>query len=93
MLLLFIYQYNLMFIYDHHHFQLFLLTSLYGQRLRGMEQEITAIGRQAEERLNELHPDQRREYDEMREESKRLSADLADARDELNQAKWSEFEL
>ena len=52
-----------------------------------MEQEIAAIGRQAEERLNELHPDQRREYDEMREESKRLSADLADARDELNQAK------
>eukprot|EP00439_Symbiodinium_sp_Y106_P076226 s1218_g15.t1 len=38
-----------------------------------------------QDRLNELHPDQRREYEELREESKRLSSDLGEARDELDQ--------
>lgn len=50
-----------------------------------MEQEIASIARAAEDRLNELHPDQRREYEELREESKRLSSDLGEARDELDQ--------
>lgn len=65
--------------------QIFLEKRSHEEEIGRMEQEIGAIARQAEERLNELHPDQRREYDELREESKRLSADLAEARDELDQ--------
>ncbi|CAK9032171.1 Cadmium/zinc-transporting ATPase HMA2 (Cadmium/zinc-transporting ATPase 3) (Protein HEAVY METAL ATPASE 2) [Durusdinium trenchii] len=65
--------------------QIFLEKRSHEEEIGRMEQEITAIARQAEERLNELHPDQRREYDDLREESKRLSADLAEARDDLDQ--------
>mmetsp|Transcript_111130 Transcript_111130/g.248315 ORF Transcript_111130/g.248315 Transcript_111130/m.248315 type:complete len:458 (+) Transcript_111130:90-1463(+) len=39
-----------------------------------------------QERLNELHPDQRREYEDLREENGRLSTDLVEARHELDEA-------
>ncbi|CAJ1341578.1 unnamed protein product [Effrenium voratum] len=65
--------------------QIFLEKRSHEEEIGRMEQEIGAIARAAEERLNELHPDQRREYEDLREESKRLSTDLADARDELDQ--------
>merc|ERR1712217_176293 len=51
----------------------------------GMQEEIQKIARAAEERLNELHPDQHAEYESLREESTRLSQDLAEGREELDQ--------
>lgn len=65
--------------------QIFLEKRSHEEEIGRMEQEIANIARAAEDRLNELHPDQRREYEELREESKRLSSDLGEARDELDQ--------
>jgi intraflagellar transport protein 74 len=65
--------------------QIFLEKRSHEDEIARMDQEISAIARSAEERLNELHPDQRREYEDLREESNRLGADLADAREELDQ--------
>jgi len=65
--------------------QIFLEKRSHEEEIGRMEQEIASIARAAEDRLNELHPDQRREYEELREESKRLSSDLGEARDELDQ--------
>lgn len=65
--------------------QIFLEKRSHEEEIGRMEMEINAIARQAEERLSELHPDQRREYEVLREESHRLSSDLADARDDLDQ--------
>ena len=38
-----------------------------------MQEEIMGLARAAEERLNELHPDQHREYEMLQEESVRLN--------------------
>lgn len=65
--------------------QILLEKRSHEEEIGRMEQEIASIARAAEDRLNELHPDQRREYEELREESKRLSSDLGEARDELDQ--------
>lgn len=65
--------------------QIFLEKRSHEEEIGRMEQEIASIARAAEDRLNELHPDQRREYEELREESKGLSSDLGEARDELDQ--------
>mmetsp|Transcript_44480 Transcript_44480/g.127374 ORF Transcript_44480/g.127374 Transcript_44480/m.127374 type:complete len:398 (-) Transcript_44480:58-1251(-) len=50
-----------------------------------MDQEIAAIARAAEDRLSELHPDQRREYEDLREENGRLARELSEAREDLDQ--------
>jgi len=43
------------------------------------------LARAAEERLNELHPDQHREYEMLREENGRLANELSDCREENDQ--------
>jgi len=63
--------------------QLFLEKKSHEEEIGRMDSELQSISRAAEDRLNELHPDQRREYGELREEGNRLTADLAEARDEL----------
>lgn len=65
--------------------QIFLEKRSHEDEIARMDQEIASIARAAEDRLSELHPDQRREYEDFREENKRLVQDLAEAREELDQ--------
>jgi intraflagellar transport protein 74 len=65
--------------------QIFLEKRSHEDEIARMDQEIGSIARAAEDRLSELHPDQRREYEELREENGRLARDLAESRDELDQ--------
>lgn len=65
--------------------QIFMEKKSHEEEIARMDQEIAAIARAAEDRLNELHPDQRREYEDLREENQRLVSDLSEARDELDQ--------
>lgn len=65
--------------------QIFMEKKSHEEEIARMDQEIGAIARAAEDRLNELHPDQRREYEDLREENQRLVSDLSEARDELDQ--------
>jgi intraflagellar transport protein 74 len=53
--------------------------------LQKMNEEISSISRAAEERLNELHPDQHREYEVLQEENQHLSQELSESREELDQ--------
>jgi len=55
------------------------------ENIVAFNQEINQLARSNEERLNELHPDQHREYELLREENQRLAADLAERRDENEQ--------
>merc|ERR1719517_16454 len=50
-----------------------------------MQQEIQSITHAAEDRPNELHPDQRREYEELREENGHLGTELGESRQELDE--------
>eukprot|EP00928_Gymnodinium_smaydae_P015027 TRINITY_DN15510_c0_g1_i1.p1 TRINITY_DN15510_c0_g1~~TRINITY_DN15510_c0_g1_i1.p1 ORF type:complete len:636 (-),score=124.05 TRINITY_DN15510_c0_g1_i1:213-2033(-) len=65
--------------------QIFLETKSHEEEIQRMNGEIAAITRASEERLNELHPDQRREYDSFREENNQLMEDISTSRDELDQ--------
>eukprot|EP00930_Biecheleria_cincta_P049840 TRINITY_DN35043_c0_g1_i1.p1 TRINITY_DN35043_c0_g1~~TRINITY_DN35043_c0_g1_i1.p1 ORF type:complete len:628 (+),score=189.42 TRINITY_DN35043_c0_g1_i1:93-1976(+) len=65
--------------------QIFLEKRSHEEEIGRMDAEIASITRTADDRLNELHPDQRRLYEELREESNRLSSELSEARDELDQ--------
>jgi len=65
--------------------EIFLEKRNHEEDIGRIDQEIGAIARAAEERLNELHPDQRREYEDLREENGRLGQDLYEAREELDQ--------
>jgi len=65
--------------------QIFLEKRGHEEEIQRMDQEIVSISRAAEDRLNELHPDQRREYEDLREENGRLSHELSEAREELDQ--------
>lgn len=65
--------------------QIFLEKRSHEEEIGRMEQEINSMVRAAEERLNELHPDQRREYEDLQEENKRLSKDLPEGHVELEQ--------
>merc|ERR1719277_2567561 len=65
--------------------QIFLEKRSHEEEIARMDQEIVAIARAAEDRLNELHPDQRREYEELREENSRLDQDLSESREMLDQ--------
>merc|ERR1719277_2241107 len=65
--------------------QIFLEKRSHEEEISRMDQEIVAIARAAEDRLNELHPDQRREYEELREENSRLDQDLSESREMLDQ--------
>merc|ERR1740130_726161 len=65
--------------------QIFLEKRSHEEEIQRMQTESTAITRAAEERLNELHPDQRHEYEDLREENTNLSRELTEGRDELEQ--------
>jgi intraflagellar transport protein 74 len=65
--------------------QIFLEKRSHEEEIQRMVQEEKDITRKAEERLNELHPDQRREYEGLREENQKLSKELTDGREELEQ--------
>lgn len=63
--------------------QIFLEKRSHEEEIARMTAESEKITRAAEERLNELHPDQRREYEDLREENATLGRDLAEGREEL----------
>merc|ERR1719171_3394191 len=65
--------------------QIFLEKRSHEEEIQKMQAECNAIQRAAEERLNELHPDQRHEYEDLREENVALGKDLVDSREELEQ--------
>jgi len=65
--------------------EIFLEKRNHEEDIARIDQEIASIARAAEDRLNELHPDQRREYEDLREENGRLGQDVYEAREELDQ--------
>jgi len=65
--------------------QIFLEKKSHEEEIQRMHSEGQAITRAAEERLNELHPDQRREYEDLREENNHLGRELGESREELEQ--------
>lgn len=65
--------------------QIFLEKRSHEEEIQRMQSESATITRAAEERLNELHPDQRHEYEDLREENTNLGRELTDGRDELEQ--------
>merc|ERR1719263_1230628 len=65
--------------------QIFLEKKSHEEEIQRMNSESMAITRAAEERLNELHPDQRHEYEDLREENNHLNRELSDDRQELEQ--------
>jgi len=65
--------------------QIFLENKSHEEEIQRMNMEIQSITRASEERLNELHPDQRREYESYREENTTLHEELTSGREELEQ--------
>jgi len=65
--------------------QIFLEKKSHEEEIQRMNSESMAITRAAEERLNELHPDQRHEYEDLREENNHLGRELGESREELEQ--------
>merc|ERR1719353_2682569 len=65
--------------------QVFLEKRSHEEEIQLMQTEMQAITKGAEERLNELHPDQRHEYERLAEESSRLGRELQESRGELEQ--------
>mmetsp|Transcript_99088 Transcript_99088/g.278517 ORF Transcript_99088/g.278517 Transcript_99088/m.278517 type:complete len:421 (+) Transcript_99088:541-1803(+) len=55
------------------------------EEIQRLHEEILSLARAAEERLNELHPDQHREYEMLREENNQLANELSDRREENDQ--------
>merc|ERR1719502_1546764 len=62
---------------------IFLEKKHHEEEIRKIEEEIAAIRKGAEDRLNELHPDSREEYENLQEENNRLQHDLGHFRMEL----------
>merc|ERR1719326_1923762 len=52
---------------------IFLEKKHHEEEIRKIEEEISMIRKQAEDRLNELHPDAREEYENLQEENSRLN--------------------
>merc|ERR1719321_1031454 len=65
--------------------QIFLEKKSHEEEIQRMYTETMQITRAAEERLNELHPDQRHEYEDLREENGHLGRELGEGREELEQ--------
>lgn len=65
--------------------QIFLEKKSHEEEVRKVEAEIEQIQKASEDRLNELHPDQREEYESGQQEAKRLNADIGTARGELDE--------
>jgi len=66
--------------------QIFLEKRSHEEEIGKMQSECMVIVRAAEERLNELHPDQRLEYENLRDEKGHLESELMMGREELEQA-------
>jgi len=64
--------------------QVFLEKRSHEEELQRMNSEIQALARASEERLNELHPDQHREYEVLREENVSLAQEIGEGREELD---------
>merc|ERR1740130_1330437 len=58
--------------------QIFLEKRSHEEEIGKMQSECMVIQRAAEDRLNELHPDQRLEYEDLREENTNLSRELTE---------------
>lgn len=67
--------------------QLFLEKRSHEEEIGRMIAECEAITRSAESRLNELHPDQRREYQELQVEGAEIGAELTESREQLDVVK------
>merc|ERR1719316_1177439 len=65
--------------------QIFLEKRSHEEEIQKMQAEVQGIQRAAEDRLNELHPDQRLEYEDYKEEKGHLGRELGEAREELDQ--------
>merc|ERR1740130_2452947 len=63
--------------------QIFLEKRGHEEEVQRMAMESATIQRAAEERLNELHPDQRHEYEDLRDEKGKICAELDESREEL----------
>lgn len=63
---------------------IFLERSSHQEEIASMESEIQNITRMAEDRLSELMPDQRQEYQELQRDNTRLANELTEAREELD---------
>jgi intraflagellar transport protein 74 len=57
--------------------QCFLEKKSHEEEIAKMDEAIAAVRRSADERLSELHPDQRDEYQQLQEESERLQNELS----------------
>jgi intraflagellar transport protein 74 len=66
--------------------QIFLEKRSHEEEIQKMEAESRSIQRAAEARLNELHPDQRLEYEDYKEEKSKLETELQSGREDLEQA-------
>merc|ERR1719188_1828426 len=65
--------------------QIFLEKKSHEEEVQRLHEEILTLARAAEERLNELHPDQHREYEMLREENTQLANELTERREENDQ--------
>merc|ERR1719183_1872781 len=63
---------------------IFLEKKHHEEEIRKIEDEIGMIRKTAEDRLNELHPDAREEYENLQEENSRLNQELSAARMDLD---------
>lgn len=68
--------------------QIFLEKRSHEEEIQKITAETLVIQRAAEERLNELHPDQRREYEDLREEQEWLGHQLGGTRQDLDEATY-----
>merc|ERR1719191_226288 len=62
--------------------QCFLEKKSHEEEIRKMDEEIEQIKKTSEARLDELHPDQRGEYESLQRESYSLNQDLAEQREQ-----------
>lgn len=63
--------------------QIFLEKRSHEEEVQLMHTEMRTIMKAAEERLNELHPDQRHEYEDLHQENSQLGKELTEAREEV----------
>lgn len=65
--------------------QCFLEKKSHEEEVKKMDEELDQIKKAAEDRLNELHPDQRQEYEQLQEENKYTATELGEKRNHLEE--------
>merc|ERR1719191_2149930 len=65
--------------------QCFLEKKSHEEEVKKMDEELDQIKKAAEDRLNELHPDQRQEYEQLQEENKLIASELGEKRNHLEE--------